>query len=824
MKKRLFALLATVLLCVSRMSAYDFSAVAQDYWQDMLYEIELYYTINQDGKTVTVTNGPVAYEGMRVNIPETVEYEGVTYTVTAIGYQAFMNSKINYVNMPNTVAEILKEAFAGSSVDSITFSKGLKHIRERALADTQLKHVTLHDGIETLGERAFYHENYGNPTWMGPLLSIQLPNSITHIGKRCFLNQLMENIVFPENLEVIEEYMFTRIVNVRLPNKLKKIASCAFYGCPIADIEFPSSLEAIEENAFNGCLLTEVVLPNSITTVGKNAFSGNKFMTSIVFSYGMTHLPAGVCSDCEQLVDVSIPNGIISVGNYAFRGCKLLSHITFPESVMEIGDGALSSTGIVDFKFPKAVTKIPAMMFHNCQMLVEYVIPNTIEEINRDAFNNCSNLRSIVIPSSVASMRSGIFMDCASLQEVEIPSSLTEFGNSMFDGCISLSRVVLPNGLKKLCSGAFNECTSLKEITLPESLEEIESNAFANSGLTSIVVPSGVKKIYWQAFYNCENLTKVVIPQSVAYMGGNMFYGCNNLTEVHYQRAILPEPTSYYESYTKIHANNVCTLYVPRGAKTVFEADEHWNSFMAIEEEDVPNVYYELSAKVAKGKGSVTVGEENIAYNKVDTLFYSAVTVSFTPAEGYMVETVLCNGEDITAKLSEALQYEIASVEANYLFEVYYKEKPVMLHLVSGQGGSIDLLIEKGSRFTCNFKEEEGWCVNTVLFNGSDVTTEWNAADGYTTPTITGESTLSVSFEFMNSIDNQAVSHLKAYSREEGVLTLEGLNVGEQVYIYSTKGELETSFNSSSSAIDIVLPVDAIYVIHTTKGTVKVCM
>lgn len=149
---------------------------------------------------------------------------------------------------------------------------------------------------------------------------------------------------------------------------------------------------------------------------------------------------------------------------------------------------------------------------------------------------------------------------------------------------------------------------------------------------------------------------------------------------------------------------------------------------------------------------------------------------------------------------------------------------PVTLHLVSGQGGSIDLQIEKGSRFTCNFKEEEGWRVNTVLFNGSDVTSDWNVADGYTTPAITGESTLSVSFELVSSIANQTVSRLKAYSREEGVLTLEGLAVGEQVYIYSAEGKLETSFNCSSSTARVNLSADAIYVVNTANGTVKVGM
>lgn len=781
MKKRLFALLATVLLCVSRMSAYDFSAVAQDYWQDMLYEIELYYTINQDGKTVTVTNGPATYEGMRVNIPETVEYEGVTYTVTAIGYQAFANSNVNLVIMPNTIEEVQSYAFSESKADSISFSKGLKYIRDYAFNGARLRRVILHDGVESLGVCAFAdYTSYANN---GRLVSISLPNSITEMGEMCFLQQdLLPKIKLPENLKEIKEKTFDgcySLVEVLLPTNVEKIGRQAFWHCPIKSIDFPSTLVEIGEEAFIGCNLEEVLLPDNIKELGVGVFSQNRQMTSIAFSKGIKTLPNDICSGCEQLVDVEIPEGIETIGNSAFSYCSRLSHIVFPESVADLGIQIFYGSGIAAFEFPKNISTVPAGMFATCNYLNEISIPNTITTIGSGAFRNCENL-----------------------SVVNLSESMTSIGESAFDGCKALKEVVLPPCLTGIGERAFGDC---------DSLEKIE-------------IPSKVNKIAQYAFSNCDLLKEITIPHEVAIVGQHMLSGCPNLTEVHFQRAILPRIDGLANYPKIVDDDNACTLYVPRGAKATYEASSVWNNFMAIEEEDVPNVYYELSAKVARGKGSVTVGEENIAYNKVDTLFNSAVTVTFTPAEGYMVETVLCNGEDITAKLSEALQYEIASVEANYLFEVYYKEKPVTLHLVSGQGGSIDLQIEKGSRFTCNFKEEEGWCVNTVLFNGNDVTTEWNAADGYTTPAITEESTLSVSFEFMNSIDNQAVSHLKAYSREEGVLTLEGLNVGEQVYIYSTKGELETSFNSSSSAINIVLPVDAIYVIHTTKGTVKVCM
>ena len=148
----------------------------------------------------------------------------------------------------------------------------------------------------------------------------------------------------------------------------------------------------------------------------------------------------------------------------------------------------------------------------------------------------------------------------------------------------------------------------------------------------------------------------------------------------------------------------------------------------------------------------------------------------------------------------------------------------MVLHLVSGQGGSIDMQIEKGEIFACNFQPEEGWTINTIMFNGRDVTSEWNETTGYTTPKITSESTLSVSFELLNSVVSPSATRMKVYAKEKGLLTIEGLTLGEEVNIYTADGKLEKSFKCSSSNVNVSLPINAVYVVKTNYGVVKVGM
>lgn len=90
MNIKLFVLMTALLLGVQMATAYDFE------------EGGIYYNVNDDGTTVTVTykwtdwdnyNDSLLYGG-DVTIPATVTYNGTTYSVSTIGESAFYTSII----------------------------------------------------------------------------------------------------------------------------------------------------------------------------------------------------------------------------------------------------------------------------------------------------------------------------------------------------------------------------------------------------------------------------------------------------------------------------------------------------------------------------------------------------------------------------------------------------------------------------------------------------------------------------------------------------------------------------------------------------------
>ncbi len=89
----------------------------------------IYYNLITKGQVAEVTSNPNKYTGAVV-IPEEVTYEGVDYSVTAIGQGAFeFNRGLISVIIPNSVTYIGNAAFSDcSGLTSITIPDGVTTI------------------------------------------------------------------------------------------------------------------------------------------------------------------------------------------------------------------------------------------------------------------------------------------------------------------------------------------------------------------------------------------------------------------------------------------------------------------------------------------------------------------------------------------------------------------------------------------------------------------------------------------------------------------------------------------------------------------------
>ena len=102
---------------------------------------------------------------------------------------------------------------------------------------------------------------------------------ITRNIKELYIDgQLVENIVIPEGVEQLGDYLFSRIKSlksVKLPSTLKTIGEGTFMNCEsLEEIDFPENLDTIKLEAFYGCSrLDKLILPSKLTTVGVTSFN-----------------------------------------------------------------------------------------------------------------------------------------------------------------------------------------------------------------------------------------------------------------------------------------------------------------------------------------------------------------------------------------------------------------------------------------------------------------------------------------------------------------------------------------------------------------------
>ena len=331
MKKMLFLLLAAILPVMA--SAYD------------AYIDGIYYILNKDAKTATVTSdNKNAYAGS-VTIPATVDYSGETYNVTTIGVAAFYNcSGLTSVSIPTSVTSIGYEAFRYCNcLASIIIPNSVKSIGNRAFSFCRsLSSITIPPSVTIIGDWAF--------SYCSSLASAIIPNTITSIGDQTFCG-------------------CSSLSSVTIPNSVTTIGDLSFSGCSgLKSVTIPSSVTTIKRYAFEKCSsLTSIIIPNSVTSIGDYAFSG-----------------------CSSLITVTIPNSVISIGEGIFSYCNSLTSISISKNVTSIVYGAFyGCSSLKDIVIPISVTKIEELAFSECTALESVkALPETPPFLYDNSFSN----------------------------------------------------------------------------------------------------------------------------------------------------------------------------------------------------------------------------------------------------------------------------------------------------------------------------------------------------------------------------------------------------------------------------------------------------
>lgn len=111
------------------------------------------YKVKADGEvTVSSFDGSVA----KCTVPASVDYAGLTFSVTEISGNVFANSSLEEINIAGSVKSVGDNAFANcASLKTASFAEGIETIGKNAFSNTALTEVVLPKGMKDVGMGAF---------------------------------------------------------------------------------------------------------------------------------------------------------------------------------------------------------------------------------------------------------------------------------------------------------------------------------------------------------------------------------------------------------------------------------------------------------------------------------------------------------------------------------------------------------------------------------------------------------------------------------------------------------------------------------------------
>ena len=532
------------------------------------------YTTDDTNNTATVTDYTKSVtSNFSITINSSVTNNGKTYTVTAIGSEAFYKC----------FNETLTSTYG---LTSVTIPDSVTSIERYAFGKCVcLTSVTLPSKVTSIGEGAFFD---------CALTSVTIPNTVTEIGNEAF--DSCDNLA---------------TVTFNSGSKLTSIGDGAFRSCyALKNVDIPTSSDSLInigkyafQNDSSTHKLESVTIGGGVSSLGEGAFNQCYSLTTVTFNGVSTFTSIGEQAfyRCSKLTSITIPDSVTSIGRYAFCDCIGLTSVIFGSGIASIDETAFSKIFAGEVVFYDGLTKLTPST--DVEKLKGNTFTGTYDKLVKldptvlttdDGFQYKLNLENktatvtgyagsataLTIPATVTDTRftpnvtynvtaigAGAFKDNAVPSSLTIADSVTSIGENAFSGCTGLTSVSFGNGLVAIADWGvkFYGTDGKTQITDVSKLngnlfKGTYSDGLAKTGYITITYTDGTTKdvkgivttgtytydstvakveirdgitgIDDHAFWGCENLTEVSLPDSLKSIGTSAFYDCAKLEKV----------------------------------------------------------------------------------------------------------------------------------------------------------------------------------------------------------------------------------------------------------------------------------------------------
>ena len=509
----------------------------------------------------------------------------------------FENTKLTTANFAEGTKSVIGYLFKDCSLlENINFPKGVETIGEYAFEDCTSLDLKIPDTVESIEESAFQG--------CTKIKSIEIPDGVKRIEKNIFMGCTnLENVKIPDSVTEIGFCAFADCENLEkltLPKNVEVLEGCILRNTSVKSINIPASLKVAKNEsissvnyAFEDSYIETAVIDNGMEIIPEGLFFGASKLQTVEIPDTVTTISKSAFSGCESLTDIKIPSGLKSIENNAFDGCENLKKIELNDGLKSLGALAFRHTGITEIVIPKTVESI-------------YGGTGMLGNAGYSAFED-SNVKEVTFAEGATIIPQQSFFGCSTIEKINIPNTVKTIENNAFSGCESLKEIELPEGIETIGALAFSG-TGITSLTIPASLKSgydsagiIAMGAYSiaeDSNIKEVTFAEGTKKIPDRIFFNCSTLEKVNLPDSVELIGNGAFAGCENLSDIVYNKD--SDIKCYQDSFENSGlAEKVPFKILEDSSETIVYGDVNLNGSVTIADAVLLNKYLVDSAALS---------------------------------------------------------------------------------------------------------------------------------------------------------------------------------------------------------------------------------
>lgn len=457
--------------------------------------------------------------------------------LVSIATNAFVNSGIEEFDVPEGIKRICRGAFAGSHLKRITLPTTLEELHDEAFAHTPLKEITFNsvpfeDDLNNKKQDIVTKYSKGIFQGCTELEQIHFATPVQRIPERFLASIKSPNIKISGNIKHFDRHCFdsSSFKSIELPESLEHIGNYCFINCPnLIHITLPESLKIIEDYPFERTGLKTIIVSSCPEQIGKEGLGDPGLIKEI-----LTNFPDCIPEEYKnrstcKIIDYNknIEQKILNYRLDNDNPKKIIDcQMRFPYTCFELNGLVF---GITEESSPlNPIGKVVIVPWWIAGE--EYQCKGDIKVPAKIEFNTNEHKEVYKVIGFISDYsQGGVFDNCPLLTSVDFEENIDfEFNVNVFfsfRNTPQLQRVTLPKGNQNYCLGLNEEC-------------------FAGSGLQEIVIPEGFSIISGRAFKDSK-IKQIELPRSLKFMGSEAFSECL-IEELTFHSNPFNDPDGYY--------------------------------------------------------------------------------------------------------------------------------------------------------------------------------------------------------------------------------------------------------------------------------------